>query len=485
LDKGHLGGSEFQALSSAYELLRGLEHRLQLRLGQQTHIVPEDRARQALLERSLGLAPGGLAPLLERHMGEVARLYASHVGFAGEPVADVAAAVLTEVPGPQRPDLDRHGQRQWTRLQRSLATLAPAASVANAAGEALTLALERSDWMAEALIRRPELVATLGQDPGRLELGGLNPEQGMARMRRWRQRQLLELLTREWATRQPIATTLAQISDLAQAIIAAGLGLAQVAVPQPAPSLAVLGLGRLGLWELDLLSDLDLVFVAEEGEREAAARVAAKLIEVLSAYTSDGSLYAVDARLRPSGGEGELVQTPGSLERYFGGSAGLWEAASYIKARPIAGNLVTATEALAAVEAGLHGRFATAEATAALRPLRDRIEREGRPGRWGLKTAPGGYYDVDFLRASRRLRPELPPLPAELAEWTALLRAGDHALRTAAGKAGSALPASGSSVGRAQTWLRGIWPAPMAAPLVAVLDAARARIRALFDASEL
>lgn len=486
LDKGHLGGPEFQALSAAYELLRSLEHRLQLRMGQQTHTVPDDPARQLLLERSLGLAAGELPPLLARHMTEVARLYARHVGFEGAGAAAPTSARTTEAAEPPRPDLDRHGQRQWARLQRSLATIGAAPlRVAASAEEPLGIALERSDWMAEALIRRPELVATLGQDPGGLETTGLSLEAGMAQLRRWRQRQLLELLAREWEERRPIADTLAGISELALAVIAAALELAQAAAPQPAPSLAVLGLGRLGLRELDLLSDLDLVFVAEEGEREAAARVAAKLIEVLTAYTSDGSLYAVDARLRPSGGEGELVQTPGSLESHFGTSAGLWEAASYLKARAIAGDPATAAAAKAGFETGVHGRFVTAEATAGLRRLRDRIEREGRPGRWGLKTAAGGYYDVDFLHASRRLRPALPRLPPELSGLTTLLRAGDHALRAATGKAGSALPASGGGVGRAQAWLRRIWPEPMTEPLEAVLDGARARVRAIFDASEL
>lgn len=312
---------------------------------------------------------------------------------------------------------------------------------------------------------------------------------------------MLAILWDEWQARRPIAATLARITGIAEGAIAAGLKLAQEAVPQPAPSLAVLGLGRLGLGEMDLLSDLDLVFVAREPEREAASRVAAKWIEVLTAYTAEGGLYAVDTRLRPGGGEGELVQTPGTFSAYFRERAGAWEALSYLKARYIAGDRGLAEAALACIHEGLGQRFPRGAGAAELRALRDRIEREGHPGFWGLKTAPGGSFDVDFLVSNRRLQlgswngagglaawaRTLPPqalapaAAAGLAELTERLRAGDHALRVATGKAGAALPASGEGVERAQAWLDRIQPRPRSETLAVELAGVRARIRALYE----
>jgi len=527
LDKGWLSGGEFQQLSSAYWLLRQLEHRLQLRLGQQTHTLPVKRERLAALARSLRQAEGGpqqngsgeeLEQAVGQRLGEVRRLYQRHVGTGAQPGAATAAleaggeAAAREELRPQswaaELKLGAHGQRQLQRLLRSAAT-APAGEaelrgLAAAARPRLALALEASDWMAEALIRRPGLAAVL--DPAMAAAapaGGAGFAEGMGALRVWHQQQSLRLLLEEWAGRQAIATSLRQHSELAEAILRRGLALARAQAPA-APSFAVLALGRLGLGELDLLSDLDLVFVSQEGEREAATRLAAKLIEVLTAYTQQGSLYAVDTRLRPGGGEGELVQTPASLAAYFQARAGLWEAISYLKGRGVGGEETTGEAALQAVRRELVRRFAgqrTDEAVGAeLATLRDRMEREGRPGRWGMKTAAGGYYDVDFLVSRRLLRwgvaasgmglaswarglPEgaLPRAVAEeLAGLTEGLRAADHALRVATGKAGAAVAAAGEGVERGWRWLARIAPAGVeAAP--AGVDRMRVRLREIYQ----
>ena len=72
-----------------------------------------------------------------------------------------------------------------------------------------------------------------------------------------------------------------------------------------------MALGRLGTAEFDLLSDADLLFVRDDrtGSREPATKAAEQLMEALSAYTRDGTVFPVDARLRPRGAEGELVVT--------------------------------------------------------------------------------------------------------------------------------------------------------------------------------
>lgn len=522
-DKGWLAGAEFQQLASAYWLLRQLEHRLQLRLGQQTHTLPTQAERLHGLARSLAQAEGApshgwsgaeLETWVKQRMAEVRRCYQLHLGSEAAAVAPAGHAVSGAGGGAEAlPDygwnlrLGAHGRRQWQRLRRSAATDAESERGLRALPEAalprLELALEQSDWMAEALIRRPVLVDALETSP-RLPSDAGSLTEGMAALRAWHQRQTLRLLWAEWARRAPIATTLAAHSGLAVEAVAWGLRLAQAAAPAVS-AFAVLALGRLGLGELDLLSDLDLVFVALPQEREAATRLAAKLIEVLTAHTQQGSLYPVDTRLRPGGGEGELVQTPESLAEYFGRRAGLWEAVSYLKARPVAGDPHLGLQALEAVGQALAGRFRRGMQSAAARQeleaLRDRMEREGRPGRWGLKTAAGGYYDVDFL-ASRRwlqlgrqagrargLAGWVEAMPAsslprniggELVELTLYLRAADHALRVATGKAGAAVPAGGEGTERAWRWLQRILPAGVASDANGV-DNARRRIRAIYQ----
>jgi len=540
-DKRCLRGSEMQRLASAYALLRQVEHRLQLRLGQQTHALPAQPERVAVLARSLGVESGEPQPAqrlrtdLQRCMAEVRRLSRAYLGDVGEavPSTPVPEPGLAAAAAPSGLE-DEHGRRQWQRLLQSAATqpdteaalrgllLAAARRCPEPSGHPLPAiearppsgqpahlprlarALLSSDWMAATLFRRPNLALALDDRLAALPWHGAAPEfgEGLAALRDWRQRASLRALLEEWEERRPISLSLAGHTAIAEAIIAAALQLAQTAAAAPAPSFAILGLGRLGLGELDLLSDLDLVFVTRETERETGGRVTARLIEALTAYTQQGSLYAVDTRLRPGGREGELVQTPASLAQYFAGEAGDWEALSYLKARWIAGSRDTAGQALAGVAAALHKRFAGPRVTAAaLRGLRDRIESEGRPGKWGLKTGAGGYYDADFIigrrmlqagrtgaphaglaQLARSLAPEMLPAPVAqgVAETVEFLRACDHALRTATGRAGSALPGAGEAVARAHAWLERIWPEPLPESLPDLVDAAKRRLRQFY-----
>jgi glutamate-ammonia-ligase adenylyltransferase len=221
--------------------------------------------------------------------------------------------------------------------------------------------------------------------------------------------------------------------------------------------LAILALGRLGLEEFDLLSDVDLIFLAPEAGLEAAHRRAARVIEVVTAYMQDGTLFAIDTRLRPGGGEGELVQSPAAVEQYFRERGSAWEAVSYLKARPVAGDCELAAQALANWRPVLAQRFGDASRLRpALREMRQRIEHEPRPGRRGVKTGKGGYYDVDFIVSSRILEhrgvdldglglAEMalrlgeigllhPDSAHRLADGVRLLRAADHAIRIVMGK---------------------------------------------------
>ena len=100
-----------------------------------------------------------------------------------------------------------------------------------------------------------------------------------------------------------------------------------------------MAVGRLGNGEFDLLSDADVFFVcAEESDRIALTRCAEKMMHALSAYTREGMVFPVDARLRPRGGEGELLNTPTQLAAYFEHEAQPWEALTYTKLRLLAGS---------------------------------------------------------------------------------------------------------------------------------------------------
>jgi len=155
------------------------------------------------------------------------------------------------------------------------------------------------------------------------------------------------------------------LSELAEQALARALELAaamnQVVVDLASSPFSILALGRLGTGEMDIGSDVDLVFLVDDSlsadEREKWRLVADRLVHVASSHTREGLLFPIDTRLRPRGGDGETLQTTSYLRRYFDSEAVAWEAATFLKARPIAGNLTLGAEALRQVHECLVRRF--------------------------------------------------------------------------------------------------------------------------------
>ncbi|HEV2417212.1 MAG TPA: hypothetical protein VGX94_05375 [Terriglobia bacterium] len=230
----------------------------------------------------------------------------------------------------------------------------------------------------------------------------------------------------------------------------------------------VFGLGRLGIHEFDLASDADLMFVVASGAAEQAiefwTRLAGKIIEVLSSYTGDGTLFAVDTRLRPLGQEGELVVSEDALCRYAGSQAQVWEGMAYLKIFPIAGNLSFGNRVAASLTERLLDRFSRdPQLEDNLLQMRRRLERELASTPTHLKTAPGGAYDIDYTLAYLHLRHHAAMKPGSntleqiralkdggllrsedaetLTAGASFLRAVDHAIRLVTGKSPGGLPA--------------------------------------------
>ena len=164
-----------------------------------------------------------------------------------------------------------------------------------------------------------------------------------------------------------------------------------------AEELAVMAVGRLGSGEFDLLSDADVLFVCgEDGDRIALTKSAEQMMHALAAYTQDGTVFPVDARLRPRGGEGELLSTPSQLASYFEHEAQAWEALMYTKLRFLAGSQTQGERAKAMLET-LFERFAADPGfSRAVREMRTKLETAEAPGK-SFKSSPGGIYDIDFI----------------------------------------------------------------------------------------
>ena len=141
--------------------------------------------------------------------------------------------------------------------------------------------------------------------------------------------------------------------------------------------------------------------------------LAEKTIEVLSSYTRDGTVFPVDTRLRPRGHEGELVVTLDGFLTYIAEDAQAWELLTYLKAHPLAGNPQLGQAAVDRLQAAIYDRLsAYDDFEGELHQMRRRLEREVAVPSSNTKTAPGGYYDVDFAVSYMRLRHRVSLAPA-------------------------------------------------------------------------
>ncbi|AXY44029.1 bifunctional [glutamate--ammonia ligase]-adenylyl-L-tyrosine phosphorylase/[glutamate--ammonia-ligase] adenylyltransferase [Halomonas sp. JS92-SW72] len=409
--------------------------------------------------------------------------------------------------------------------------------------EQLARVLAISEFVAETLVRYPEWLLHLDAS-GELDLApdaeslrdwleerleAAEDEAAMqAAIRRFRRARMTGIVWRDLT--RPEGTdmwaTAAAVSRLAEVCLEGALTwLERFLAPRwgrPAPRrdgseqrLVVLGMGKLGAGELNLSSDIDLIFAfAENGETEGGrkslvhqeyfTKLGQRLIGALDAVTADGFAFRVDMRLRPLGDGGPLVGNFSSLASYYQDQGREWERYAMLKARPVAGDLDAGAELLASLRPFVYRRYLDFGAIESLRELKGMINREvRRKGMEGnIKLGPGGIREVEFvvqafqlIRGGRdtelqvtSLKSALERLPAlgllpvavveELIPDYVFLRDLEHALQALEDRQTQSLPDDDLDRERVALALdMEDWPA-----LMARLDEVRARIRQHFDA---
>ena len=220
-------------------------------------------------------------------------------------------------------------------------------------------------------------------------------------------RHVLQLAALDLADGLDVAAVSAELADLAAATLEAGLAVARAerAPDSPPCRLAVIGMGKCGGRELNYVSDVDVVFVAApaDGTDEAAALrtatdLATGLMRACSDHTAEGTIWPVDAGLRPEGRSGPLVRTLASHVAYYQTWAKTWEFQALLKARPIAGDLELGQAYLAAVRPLVWSAADRDGFVDDVRSMRRRVEQHIRPAETDrqLKLGPGGLRDVEF-----------------------------------------------------------------------------------------
>ncbi|MER7048307.1 bifunctional [glutamine synthetase] adenylyltransferase/[glutamine synthetase]-adenylyl-L-tyrosine phosphorylase [Streptomyces jumonjinensis] len=218
---------------------------------------------------------------------------------------------------------------------------------------------------------------------------------------------LLAIAARDVCGTIDLAETAAELADLATATLRAALAIARAAAPEDAARcrLAVIAFGKCGGHELNYVSDVDVVFVAEpagdadeNAALQAATRLASHLMRICSETTVEGTIWPVDANLRPEGRNGPLVRTLSSHLVYYQRWAKTWEFQALLKARPVAGDPALGREYADAVSPLVWQAAERENFVADVQKMRRRVidnipaaevERD-------LKLGPGGLRDVEF-----------------------------------------------------------------------------------------
>ena len=299
---------------------------------------------------------------------------------------------------------------------------------------------EGSDYVAQSCIRYPELLQELVKSGDlqrsypigemdsrlRLKLAGVSLEADLhQRLRQLRRREMVRIIWRDLARSASLDETLEELSALADAVVRQTLDLLYNwavnarGIPRGQSGrqqfLLVLGMGKLGARELNLSSDIDLIFTyPEQGEVVGArhlsneqffVRLCQQLIKALSVQTADGFVFRVDARLRPFGEAGPLAICFDAMEDYYATHARGWERYAMIKARVISGEADAGAQLMAMLRPFVYRRYLDFGAFASIRRMKQLIGRElMRKGiADNIKLGPGGIREIEFIGQAYQL----------------------------------------------------------------------------------
>ena len=396
-------------------------------------------------------------------------------------------------------------QKNWDLISESLEHLSNTPSTFNAD---LNKVITGSCFVAEQLNRNSSMLADLLHSgdlyssyteehyQNRLHdlLSTATDEPQLHRtLRQFRQREQVRLIWRDLTRTNDMRATTRELSWLADACVEQALAwLYQQATTRwgtpygtkangekRQQNLVVLGMGKLGANELNLSSDIDLIFVyPENGETEGHSRslenqdffirLGKKLIQALDNTTIDGFVFRVDMRLRPFGSAGPLAISFDAMEGYYQEHGREWERYAMIKARVMAGDKEAGEELMNILRPFVYRKYIDFRAFDSLREMKEMISREIR--RKGLdnnvKLGSGGIREVEFiaqvfqlLRGGRDTRlqqrelcnilpllPEAVGMPDQAAEELMnayiFLRNAEHAIQAIADKQTQELPIS-------------------------------------------
>lgn len=240
-----------------------------------------------------------------------------------------------------------------------------------------------------------------------------------AALRRYRHAELARIAYRDLAGLDDLESTLGALTRLADDCIETALRRAELEVRdrhgravdddgRPV-RMIIIGMGKLGGFELNFSSDIDLIFsydgaaIAEiEGDIDVGGyfrRIAQCVIKRLSKVTAQGLVYRVDTRLRPFGDVGAMVSSIVAMEQYYQAHGREWERYAWIKARPVAGDITGGRKLIDILRPFVYRRYLDYGAVESIREMKALIDREvvRRELQADIKLGYGGIREVEFI----------------------------------------------------------------------------------------
>ncbi|WP_010146574.1 bifunctional [glutamine synthetase] adenylyltransferase/[glutamine synthetase]-adenylyl-L-tyrosine phosphorylase [Serinicoccus profundi] len=301
------------------------------------------------------------------------------------------------------------------RGERTDALTLPVVRAGGAPRRRLLALLGGSVALGESLLRHPEHiedVAEGGSPEAWAIVEAVRGQEGRAgadALRVAYRRQLLRVATADLTSDDPVALLPAvggALADLASAALEGALLLARAEVPgEEQCDLAIVGMGKTGGRELNYLSDVDVIFLAapRQGEEESqalavGARLASAVMRICGESSAEGSLWQVDAALRPEGRHGPLVRSLASHREYYQRWAKTWEFQALLKARVVAGDGDLGRRWLEIVEPLVWEAAGRDNFVDDVQSMRRRVEQHVKREEVDrqIKLGPGGLRDIEF-----------------------------------------------------------------------------------------
>jgi len=394
--------------------------------------------------------------LAERHFEDVDRAYDNLVSLRRGPVKanltersrrlleKINPLMIQEIFESPDPDL------ALTNLERFLTVVATRSSYYALLAEnrqtikLLVSLFGMSEFLSKILINHPELLDSLVARSGssvvktkemmKEDLDALLEqsdyfEDYLNILRRYRNEEFLRIGLNDIHGRLQQGEVTSQLSLLGEVCLAAAYQLAVAELQRfgrpiwqregraTEANLAIIAMGKLGGGELNYHSDLDIIFVYDhqgytDGEKQISnheyfAKLAQKIISILTMQTREGYVYKIDTRLRPSGNAGPLVTSLESFLDYHRSEAQIWERQALTKARVVLGDDRLAGQLHDIIRHTIYGATIDDEGRQEIHRLRMRMENElarEKDGNYNIKTGRGGMVDVEFAVQYLQLR---------------------------------------------------------------------------------